>query len=221
MKGRVLTMLVVAFGVLFALYTRPWKARDPRSRHSIGVGAFNMIRASAYRRLGTHAAIALRPDDDLQLAKAVKAHGLRQDVVRGNGFLSVEWYRTAREMIDGLMKNAFAGINYSVPALIGSTVALFILNVWPWIALVVTTGPTRTLAAIAVAALSLLVLGHTMTTRVSPVYALLYPIGVLGFIYILWRSAALALARGAIHWRDTSYPLRELRRSRAAPRLDS
>ncbi len=220
LTGVPLTALVLSFGVLFAIYTRPWKARDPRSRHHIGVGAFNLIRASAYDRIGTHAAIALRPDDDLQLARAVKQAGLIQDVVHARDFISVEWYASVGEMVNGLMKNAFAGINYSVIALVASTLALFAFNVWPWIALVTTAGPTRMLAAASVATLSVLVFAHTRTNRVSPFYVLLYPLGVLGFIYILWRSATLALTRGAISWRDTSYSLALLKQARPAPRLD-
>lgn len=220
LRGWALTTLVVSFGVLFAIYTRPWKARDPRSRHHIGIGAFNLIRASAYQRVGTHAAIALRPDDDLQLARAVKKAGLAQDVVHARGLLLVEWYASVGEMVNGLMKNAFAGINYSVAALLASTVALFVFNVWPWIALVTTDGIVRRLSAVAVVSLCVLLFAHTRASRVSPFYVLLYPLGVLGFIYILWRSAVIALTRGAISWRDTSYPLETLRRAMPAARLD-
>jgi glycosyltransferase involved in cell wall biosynthesis len=220
LKGVALTALVTTFGVLFAVYTRPWKARDPRSRHHIGVGAFNLIRTAAYDRIGTHASIALRPDDDLQLARIVKYAGLRQDVVRANDLLTVEWYRSVREMVNGLMKNAFAGINYSVPALLASTIALAAFNVWPFVALFVTDGGARLLAVAAVVVLGTLVGLHTHSSRVSPLYVLLYPLGVLGFIYILWRSAALALSRGAIAWRDTSYALAALRQAKPAERLD-
>lgn len=219
LKGIALTALVTTFGVLFAIYTRPWKARDPRSPHHIGVGAFNLIRTSAYERLGTHAAIALRPDDDLRLGRAVKECGLVQDVVHARSFIAVEWYASVGEMVNGLMKNAFAGIHYSVPALLASTGALLLFNVAPWIALVTTTGIVRTLALVSVAALSVLVVAHTRSSRTSPLYLLLYPVGVLGFIYIMWRSAVLALSTGTIAWRETSYPLADLRRAAPATRL--
>ncbi len=49
------------FGLLFSLYTRPWKARNPDSRAHIGIGAFNMVRASVYWSVGGHARIAMRP----------------------------------------------------------------------------------------------------------------------------------------------------------------
>ncbi|MEQ1757393.1 MAG: glycosyltransferase family A protein, partial [Vicinamibacterales bacterium] len=213
LSGVALTTLVMTFGVLFALYARPWKASDPRSRRHIGVGAFNLVRATAYQRIGTHAAIALRPDDDMRLARALKTAGCAADVVRAERFLTVEWYTSVREMVNGLMKNAFAGIDYSVLALCASTMALVAFNVWPWVALATTTGTIRLLSAVTVLSLSLVVFAHTRASRVSPAYVLLYPLGVLGFIYIMWRSAALALSRGATTWRDTSYPLDDLKRA--------
>lgn len=218
-RGVALTTLVATFGVLFSVYSRPWQASNPRSRRHIGVGAFNMLRATAYRRVGTHAAIALRPDDDMRLARIVKDAGLRADVVHARGLLTVEWYTSVREMIDGLMKNAFAGINYSPRMLVLSTLALLAFNVWPWVAVLVTDGVLRAPAVLTVAALSLLMLVHVRTIQASPLLVPLYPLGVLGFVYIMWRSAWLALTRGVITWRDTSYPLAELKRAAPAPPL--
>ena len=218
-RGVALTALVTTFGVLFGIYSRPWKARDPKSRHHIGVGAFNLLRMSAYQHIGTHAAIALRPDDDLRLAREVKRAGLRTDVVHGRDMVAVEWYTSVTEMIDGLMKNAFAGLNYSVLQLVGSTLALVAFNLWPCVGIVAASGAAQRLAGVSTLLLATLVLAHTRAARTSPGYVLLHPFGVLVFIYILWRSAILALSRGAIIWRDTSYPLTRLRASQPAPRL--
>src|SRR5262249_15789841 len=57
-SGLALQAFVAAFGVFFSLYSRPWKAPDPKSPRHIGIGAFNLIRASVYRAIGTHRAIA-------------------------------------------------------------------------------------------------------------------------------------------------------------------
>lgn len=215
--GVLLNAFVATFGVLFSVYSRPWKASDPTSRHHIGVGAFNLVRASAYQRMGTHAAIALRPDDDMRLGQLVKRTGHRQDVVVARHFLSVEWYRSVGEMIDGLMKNAFAGVHYSVPFLLGSTLALLAFNVWPWMALAVTRGRVQALYAAAATLLSLIFLIQARTTGQRAWFLLLYPFGVLLFVYVMWRSALLALTRRAIIWRGTAYPLRDLRAARPAP----
>src|SRR5262249_45072247 len=126
--GFALSAFVAAFGVFFCVYARPWKASDPRSQSHIGIGAFNLLRSSVYTAVGTHRAIAMRPDDDMKLGKLVKKAGFRQDVVLGRSLLVVEWYATLGELVDGLMKNAFAGVNYSMAAVIGSTAGLLLTN---------------------------------------------------------------------------------------------
>lgn len=212
--GVALNAFVAAFGVFFTLYSRPWKARDPRSRSHIGIGAFNLVRARVYRAVGTHQAIAMRPDDDIKLGKLVKKHGFRQDVVHARDEIIVEWYSSLGAMIDGLMKNAFAGVNYSVWGVIGSTAALVLMYVWPVIALFATHGATRAVNALSVA-LTLLI--FSISVRHSGgrlVYALAFPAAALLFAYVIWRSALRAVIRGSVAWRGTEYPLERLRANR-------
>lgn len=215
--GVALNGFVAAFGVFFSMYMRPWKARDPRSRHHIGVGAFNLIRAAAYRAVGTHRAIAMRPDDDLKLGKLVKKHGFRQDVVYGQGFIVVQWYGSVGELIDGLMKNAFAGVNYSLWAVAGSTLALCLMNVWPFLAIFATHGTARALSVVSVL---FIVLIFWTSTRYSGfggarvAYVLAFPAAAVLFAYIVWRSALIAVMRGTVTWRGTAYPLAEMRANR-------
>jgi glycosyltransferase involved in cell wall biosynthesis len=212
--GVALNAFVAAFGVFFSLYTRPWKARDARSRHHIGVGAFNLVRAATYRAIGTHRAIAMRPDDDLKLGKLVKKMGFRQDVVYGRDVIVVEWYSSVREMIDGLMKNAFAGVNYSLMAVAGSTLALFLLNVWPFIAVTMTDGLTRALYGVSVLLIVLIFRISARYNGARLLYVLAYPAAALLFCYIIWRSALMAVFRGTITWRGTAYPLAQMRANR-------
>jgi hypothetical protein len=56
----------------------------------VGIGAFNLVRREVYEAIGTHEAVALRPDDGMKLAKLIKKGGFRQEVVCGRGLESVE-----------------------------------------------------------------------------------------------------------------------------------
>ncbi len=134
-RGALLASFVAAFGLLFSVYTRPWRARDPRSRASIGIGAFALLRADAYRRAGGHAAIRLRPDDDVALGRLVKGAGLRQEAVFGAEDVVVEWYPDLGSALRGLNKNAFAGLGYSTLRLSVVVLALLVTNVLPFLAL--------------------------------------------------------------------------------------
>ena len=57
--GFALNASIAAFDVFFSMYSRPWKARERRSRAHTGIGAFNLIRTSAYHAIGDRRAIAM------------------------------------------------------------------------------------------------------------------------------------------------------------------
>jgi hypothetical protein len=156
----------------------------------------------------------MRPDDDMKLGKIVKKGGFRQEAVYGRDFITVEWYASLGELVDGLMKNAFAGVNYSLLAVAGSTAALFLTDVWPFLALVATHGVTRALNGVSVALIVLIfwTSAHYGGTRFR--YVLAFPAAALLFAYIMWRSALLAVIRGSVTWRGTAYPLAQMRANR-------
>jgi hypothetical protein len=204
-------MFIAVFSIFFAMFTRPWKARDPKSSKHIGIGAFNLVRTAAWRAAGTHRAIAMRPDDDLKLGKLLKKNGFRQDFAFGGELVSVEWYHSLRELVDGLMKNAFSGVDYRISVVLFATVTQLALLVWPFVALFVTTGPTRLLNLAAVGVLLLLSWGNARMTRLPAWTGLGFPVACLFFLYILWRAMILTLAQGGIRWRGTLYRLDELK----------
>jgi glycosyltransferase involved in cell wall biosynthesis len=204
-------MFIGAFSLFFTLFTRPWKAKDPESPSHVGIGAFNLVRASAYRATGGHQAIAMRPDDDLKLGKLMKKHGFRQEFVFGLGALRVEWYASIRELIQGLMKNAFSGVDYRVWVVVVSTVMQLLTLVWPFLALFLTSGATRWLNLAAVLVLLALCWINAPLAGVRRWHGIGFPLATLLFLYILWRAMLLTLWRDGIDWRGTHYPLASLK----------
>jgi cellulose synthase/poly-beta-1,6-N-acetylglucosamine synthase-like glycosyltransferase len=211
-RGYWLNAFVNFFLYAFTVFLRPDLANDPQSRGGIGVGAFNLIRRAAYARVGTHQAISLRPDDDMRLGKRVKLAGLRQRVVNGADVLSVRWYATLGEAIRGLEKNTFAGAEYRVPAVVGGVAVLAGMLAAPWALVWITRGWTRRLLAATIAVQSLTYGGANGLNR-RPVLRYLpsFPFAALLFCYVALRSTWLTLRQGGIRWRDTLYPLAELR----------
>jgi cellulose synthase/poly-beta-1,6-N-acetylglucosamine synthase-like glycosyltransferase len=210
--GYWLNAFVNFFLYAFAVFGRPDLANDPKSQVGIGVGAFNLIRRSAYERVGTHRAISLRPDDDVRLGRRVKLAGLRQRLLNGADVLSVRWYATLDEAIRGLEKNSFAGVEYRVQAILGAVALLAGIFAAPWALVWITRGWTRRLIAATLALQSLTYLGANWLNR-RPVLRYLpsFPIAALLFCYVALRSTWLTLRHGGIRWRDTLYPLAELR----------
>jgi cellulose synthase/poly-beta-1,6-N-acetylglucosamine synthase-like glycosyltransferase len=209
--GAVLGSFVVAFSVCFSLFARPWRARSPGSRMSIGVGAFNMVRADVYRAVGGYRAIAMRPDDDLRLGKLLKSSGYRQELLSGTGMIWVEWYSSLRELVEGAEKNAFAVLDYSLPRMAASYAAFLFVFVWPFLSVAVTRGLAQVLSAATSVLILALAWDMAHQQKIKQWYALAFPLSALFFLCISIRSSLVTLYRGGIRWRGTFYSLRELR----------
>ncbi|HKP74178.1 MAG TPA: glycosyltransferase family 2 protein [Longimicrobiaceae bacterium] len=214
MPGWLLQTFGVVFGILFSLFSRPWKASDPKSKAHVGIGAFNLITADAYRRIGTHRVIAMRPDDDLKLGKLVKKHGLRQDFIDASDHVRVEWYHSVREAIRGLRKNGFAGTDYRLSLVLLATVTQPLAFIWPFAAVFVTHGPTRWLNLGIVAIILALFAGGARPQRVRWWYGIATPLAIAIFLVAVWNATLYALIHRGIEWRGTHYPLAELKANR-------
>jgi hypothetical protein len=202
------------FALTFLLWVRPHRVADPDHPASVGVGAFNLVRTEAYRAIEGHRRIALRPDDDLALGRVLKRHGARQRLVDGAGLLTVTWYPTLRAMARGLEKNIFAGCDYRLWRV--GLVVLGLLGLFsaPWVGVGLAPGVARGLFG-AAAGISLLMTGYAAARMLGAWHVGLgTPVSALILVYIYTRSVALTLRRGGIVWRDSFYPLTELRRHR-------
>lgn len=208
-----LGMFGLAFCVVFALFMRPWKARDPKSSAHIGIGAFNLVRASAYRTTGGHESIRLRPDDDIKLGKLLKMNGYRQEAVYAPEYLTVEWYASTGDLIRGLEKNTFAGVDYSIGMTLAGALTHLLCSIWPFPAILVTTGVVQKLYLATALVILAAVADSARFQQMRPWYAFGYPVASTLFVYITLRTMCLNLVQGGIRWRGTFYRLKELKKN--------
>jgi glycosyltransferase involved in cell wall biosynthesis len=206
-----LGMFGISFMVIFSLFTRSWKAKDPTTSYFIGIGAFNMVRAEVYRQVGGHETIRLRPDDDIKLGKIIKKAGFRQDVAYAPEFLSVEWYSSVSDVIKGLEKNAFSGADYNIPLVVCGAMIHTLCSIWPFAALFLTSGLTRDVNIAVVTVIILYCADCARFHHSKAWYAFGYPLATTLFIYILLRTMILNIFQGGICWRGTFYSLKELK----------
>lgn len=202
-----------AFGLALLRRFRPWASENPKSTAHLGIGAFNMIRREAYRKIGTHERLALEVVDDMTLGRRVKEKGLRQRVMSGFGLISVRWVANAGGVVKSLEKNAFAGMDYKISTLLSATLAMLMLDIFPFFGAFVTRGPGFYLNL--GTWLCLFLISWTVCRKVSGDWRIFWthPFASLLLLYCFWRSAFLTLRAGGVRWRDTFYSLEELRRS--------
>jgi glycosyltransferase involved in cell wall biosynthesis len=205
--------VVISFFVMgFQLAADLHAVSNPNSRAYVGVGAFQMLKRSAYEACGTHRRLAMEVIDDMKLGKLVKQEGFRSGVAIAEDAVSVEWHLGLENLIRGLEKNFFAAAGFSVGMVVLQIVSMLLFNVAPFLGLALGDGWIRLLAGIAVLVALCFHLGGDAVMRVSPLYCLTLPIGAILFTYILLRSTVITLRQGGIYWRETFYKLEELRR---------
>lgn len=202
------------FKIMLVVKLKPWEASNPRSKSYIGVGAFNLVKRSAYEAAGTHKRIALRPDDDLKLAECIKSSGLKQDVAFGDNQLSLEWYTSVKEFVNGLMKNTFSTVDYNFPKVVVLCLLTLFVFVLPIPLLLIGGGPTERYLAMILVLFQIILFVFTRGLRGIWWYALMMPMAGSIMVYIMWVSAVRTIRQGGIYWRDSFYSLAELKKNR-------
>jgi glycosyltransferase involved in cell wall biosynthesis len=206
------TVLITFFGLGFNLSTDPARVSDPGSSSYVGVGAFQLLRRSAYEAVGTHKRLAMEVVDDMKLGKIVKQAGFRSGVAVAQDSVVVRWHAGLGNLVRGVTKNFFAGAGYRLSVVAVQLLGLFLVNIAPFLGLIFGSGWIRLLSGIAVAVALIFHGGVAWVMRVSPLYALTHPVGAALFMYMLARSTVVTLWRGGVEWRGTFYSLAELRR---------
>ncbi len=211
--GLLNTMTIDMGGTLLFLF-KPWKVRNKDSRYFMGVGAFNLVRASAYHQVGGHESIRMHPIDDIMLGKIIREHGYRQDCLLGQEHITVRWYANTREMIDGLMKNVFSLFHFNAAKALMACLIYFLLQIFPFWALFFTRGATQLLFVLAVFIRFASFASGFRTINLSAwnfPWALVTP---YINIYIVLKATATTIINRGISWRGTRYPLDLLRKSK-------
>lgn len=135
--------------------------------------------------------------------------GLRQRVATAPGMVSVHWAAGALGIVTGMTKNLFAVFRFRPAMLLAGAVGMVALCVAPigFLAMRLTRIPELiTLGSI----FGLYVLSGR-SSKISPLYAVSFPVGAVVVAYSMLRSMAAAMLGGGVTWRGTFYPLDELR----------
>ncbi|MFC6644769.1 glycosyltransferase [Granulicella cerasi] len=203
--------VVMSFFPVMAMWAvRPWKVADPKARRDVaGVGAFNLMRRSAFEELGGWLPQRMVVLEDVTVGRRFKAAGMRQRVAFAPGMVLVHWAKGMGGIVRVMTKNLFSGVNFRPLLLLGGCawIALFFL--------VPITGLfwVRTLLPSLLVLLSLSVAYSVMgrITKISARFGWAYPVGAAAMIWAMLRSMLAVVWRRGVVWRGTFYPLAELR----------
>jgi glycosyltransferase involved in cell wall biosynthesis len=200
------------FGLGFVFGNEPWLASNPRSARYVGVGAFQLVRREAYEKCGGHARLRMDVIEDMKLGKLIKMAGFRSGVAVAQKEVRVRWQDGVRNVVRGVTKNMFAAVHYNPLFALGAILLSFVMSVLPFLGLFFASGWARGCAGISAGFAVLVQAVMIWPTDASPLYGFTHPLGALIFCWMLLRSAIATLWRGGVVWRETFYPLEELRK---------
>lgn len=213
-RGERLILPLFNFSVL-TLLPIPLVYLRPEPSLAMGNGQLLCFQRSAYERIGGHAAVKNRVLDDVLLARACKAAGLRIIFVDAFNLIRCRMYHSFAEVWSGFSKNLFALYNNSLPfAIIALLLNLTLFVVPPLLvllALIFSFAPlTLTLAAVAY--LLAVLMRVLLTLRMSRghmlqqiFFCVLHPIAIVIEGLILLNSIRWHYSKTGIQWKGRFY----------------
>jgi len=183
--------------------------RDRPKAH-LGIGAFNLVHAAAYRQCGGYEALRLTVLDDVKLGLLLRRAGKRTRGFLGVDDVECHWGATIWSMIKIMEKNYFAALDFRLWLVVAGSVATILVLGAVLAGLM--TGSVGGLAA-GISPLSLILPAGILARRLGWSWpcALCMPFMVPVFLYALVNSTLVTLRQGGIRWRDTFYRLDILR----------
>jgi glycosyltransferase involved in cell wall biosynthesis len=176
----------------------------------MGLGAFNLVRAAAYQAAGGHEPLRMTVCDDWMLGLLMRRGGNTTRAMLAAVDLEADWFGTPLGMIKAMQKNYFAAINFRVGRLL--LIVLFYALLWTGSIVGPFTGTLAGVAAGAAMLLTIIPAGLLAARMRMPlVAAVLVPFLAPIVVPVMLNSAFQTLRHGGIRWRDTFYPLAQLR----------
>jgi hypothetical protein len=183
--------------------------RDDRTGF-FGLGAFNLVRADAWRAIGGYEKLRLEIVDDMKLGLLLRRAGFRTRAYLGLHDCEAEWAPTLWGIVRATEKNLFAQMRFHL----WLTLSCGGLLLLAWLGALVGPFVGSTAGWCAFAGLVSIVLPAALMARRSRMEAapaLLVPWAVMVLFLAIANSAWVTLRQGGVRWRGTLYKLDELR----------
>ncbi len=186
-------LLIPAFVFFFFKLYPPRFVANPRRRTAAAAGGCMLIRRATLERVGGIAAIRHEIIDDCALARRVKEVGAVW-LGAARDTCSIREYHSWRPIWDMIARTAFAQLNYSALALLGTVAAMALIYLAPPLLVLTGSGWGQVLGAAAWLGMSLAFLPILRSYRCPAVLAPLLPA-----IALFYTAATVASA--VLYWR--------------------
>jgi glycosyltransferase involved in cell wall biosynthesis len=201
-----------AWYLLFLTSLLGWIAganRD-RPRSFVGIGAFNLVRTTVYRRCGGYEALRLTVLDDMKLGLLMRRAGGKTRAFLGADDVECHWGSSIGSMVKVMEKNYFAALDYRVGLVWAGVIAVLVMG---GVVLAGLLSGTASGIAAALSPLAGIIPATVLSRRVGWSWpcAVLVPFMFPVYLYALLNSTRVTLRQEGVWWRETFYPLATLR----------
>ena len=207
-------------GGLILQNNNPSEVNDPAQKDKVMAnGQFIMATREGYDAAGGHASIKGEILDDVGFARRCKATDVPYHMVYGRELYGCRMYTSLKEIWEGWTKNLFAGLHYNVPLVLGICVALFVINILPFVLLEARllqfyltdgmpfspTDPIFLLSAINIVLLYISYIGGLKVADYSTKYFWTFPLGMMVTIGLFANSARRIATGKGVSWKGRTY----------------
>jgi len=187
---------------------------DDRRGNAIGNGQYMLFRREAYEKIGGHSAVRDKIVEDYNIARLLKKAGLRLRFVTGEDVLGVRMYASLAEIWRGWRKNFYTvSEKHMLSKAIVRIVLMLTFLVLPFAILgyglfLIPTSPLNPYLIAGAFMAFLLWLGIVIldrSIRISPGYALLFPLAILVYVSIGIDSTVRGSLGFGFSWKGRVY----------------
>ncbi len=201
--------MLFLFGYL--MWVQAGKIRSESKNVYAGVGAFNLVKNSAYKNMGGFETLKMEVLDDLILGRRLKQAGEKQDLLIAMDDLSIRWYDGLIATIQGVEKNMFASMGFSLIKMLGTSTIFILLYLFPYAGLFLNPDSSAWGFWLTLIVMHGLFAFFGRSLHAGWAITLVLPFTVMIELYAIWNSTFQTLRRGGIRWRECFYSLETLK----------
>jgi hypothetical protein len=208
---------LLLFGIFMVfIWARPWMQFKKNGRSYFGNGAFLLFQVDAYKAAAVHSTLRLEVVEDMRSGLLMRSRGENCGTAVGLHRMRRRWQPGFRGIFKGLLKNAFAGFDYSLLKAFAGILMFPVFFFLPWLMLFLSVAMSYGIGAVLASATLLLLstlfyfagkssgLPFFSSFLFSPLLAF---VASLNLATSTWKI----LKDGGVKWRDTLYNLRDLK----------
>jgi chlorobactene glucosyltransferase len=205
-------VMIPTWAWVLLMFTVFYRINNPRTPGAVGIGGFFLMRRTVLERAGGYEALKDEVMEDVRLAAMIKRSGARLFTRYAPNLIRTRMYRNFREMWECSTKNWFSGMKFSLLFALLCVGFMYLISVVPpLIALAsvagIAAGASADLWLLFIpAALSwllqvLVIAMASISSKVSPAYALTAPLG-LGLLYAMLFDSSIRITTGqGVTWK--------------------